>query len=64
MWPIGDKYYAITETTSMREIDPVTLNTGERLNTTDFVAIHTQTGHPHTDRDGTCYVLGADLKKK
>jgi len=26
MWPIGDKYYAITETTSMREINPVTLD--------------------------------------
>lgn len=64
MWPIGDKYYAITETTSMREIDPVTLNTGERLNTTDFVAIHTQTGHPHTDRDGTCYVLGTQFGRE
>ena len=35
MWPIGDKYYAITETTSMREINPITLETGDRVNTQD-----------------------------
>ena len=45
---MGDKYYAITETTSMREIDPITLETGPRVNASDFVAMHTQTGHPHT----------------
>jgi len=64
LWPIGDKYYAITETTSMREIDPVTLQTGERVNTTDFVALHTQTGHPHTDRDGTTYILGTQFGRE
>ena len=47
---MGDKYYAITETTSMREIDPITLETGPRVNASDFVAMHTQTGHPHTGR--------------
>ena len=47
---MGDKYYAITETTSMREIDPITLETGPRVNASDFVALHTQTGHPHTGK--------------
>lgn len=64
MWPIGDKYYAITETTAMREINPVTLETLDRVNTTDFVAIHTQTGHPHTDRDGTTYILGTQFGRE
>ena len=42
IWPIGDKYYAITETSSMREIDPITLETGDRVNSSDFISIHTQ----------------------
>ena len=61
---MGDKYFAITETTSMREINPVTLETGPRLNATDFVAVHTQTGHPHTDHDGTVYMMGTQFGRE
>ena len=64
VWPMGDKYFAITETTSMREINPVTLETGPRLNATDFVAVHTQTGHPHTDHDGTVYMMGTQFGRE
>ena len=79
IWPIGDKYYAITETSSMREIDPITLETGGRLNSSDFISIHTQvsfwfvhqstdcfyqTGHPHTDRDGSTYILGTEFGRE
>ena len=58
------QYYAITETTAVREINPVTLETGPRVDTTDFVAVHTQTGHPHTDRDGTSYVMGTQFGRE
>ena len=79
IWPIGDKYYAITETSSMREIDPITLETGGRVNSSDFISIHTQvsfwfvhkstdsiyqTGHPHTDRDGSTYILGTEFGRE
>merc|ERR1719209_815936 len=64
IWPLGDKYFAITETTSMREINPITLETGDRVNATDFIAIHTQTGHPHTDRDGTVYMMGTQFGRE
>jgi len=64
IWPMGDKYYAITETSSMREIDPITLETGDRVNSSDFISIHTQTGHPHTDRDGSTYILGTEFGRE
>ena len=30
----------------------------------DFVAVHTQTGHPHTDRDGTTYIMGTQFGRE
>ena len=63
----------------MREIDPITLETGDRVNSSDFISIHTQvslwyilqltdsdyqTGHPHTDRDGSTYILGTEFGRE
>nr|XP_050024308.1 retinoid isomerohydrolase-like [Dermacentor andersoni] len=60
--PIGDEVYAMTESPYMFRVDPVTLETVDKKNLTDFVAVHTATAHPHLDvEDGTTYNIGTNM---
>ncbi|KAK8773132.1 hypothetical protein V5799_012335 [Amblyomma americanum] len=60
--PVGDELYAMTETPYMYRVDPVTLETLERKNLRDLVAVHTATAHPHLDPDdGATYNIGTQM---
>ncbi|KAM8866062.1 beta-carotene 15, 15-dioxygenase 2, like [Synchiropus picturatus] len=58
----GD-YYVSTETNYMRRIDPQSLNTKEKVNWTDFIAVNSATAHPHYDQDGATYNMGNSHNK-
>ncbi|KAK8747233.1 hypothetical protein OTU49_016702 [Cherax quadricarinatus] len=58
LYPYGDGLYALTETPFIYRIDPDTLNTHEKVNLTNHIAVFTHTAHPHVDRDGTVYNIG------
>ncbi|GBO98478.1 Carotenoid isomerooxygenase [Eumeta japonica] len=47
VYPFGDEMYAFTEGPVIHRIDPVTLDTCERKNLTQCVAIINHTSHPH-----------------
>ncbi|CAN7939084.1 unnamed protein product [Ixodes hexagonus] len=49
--PIGDEYYAMTETPYVHRVDPATLETLNREDLSKLVAVHTITAHPHVDPD-------------
>ncbi|KAL0979647.1 hypothetical protein UPYG_G00187750 [Umbra pygmaea] len=53
----GD-YYVSTETHYMRRVDPQSLETKEKVDWTQYVAVNSATAHPHYDRDGTTYNMG------
>jgi len=63
IWPIGEKLYAFTETTRIREVDPETLESPSKLDVCDYVTIHTETAHPHTDQNGVYYNMGSTFGK-
>ncbi|XP_078726078.1 carotenoid-cleaving dioxygenase, mitochondrial-like isoform X2 [Lampetra fluviatilis] len=56
-------FYAMSETPALRRIDPVTLQTKEKVNWSDLVAVSMATAHPHSDPDGTSYNLGNSFGK-
>ncbi|KAK8772226.1 hypothetical protein V5799_024530 [Amblyomma americanum] len=63
--PIGDEVYAMTETPYMYQVDPTTLETLERKNLRDLVAVHTATAHPHLDPvDGATYNIGTQMEAR
>lgn len=62
--PIGDKVFAMTETTAIREVDPKTLETGERLAYNDYMTIHTATAHPHILPGGEFLNMGSSFGKE
>ncbi|XP_057695607.1 beta-carotene oxygenase 2b [Corythoichthys intestinalis] len=59
----GD-YYVSTETNMMHKIDPETLETTQKVNWSNFIAVNGATAHPHTDLDGTTYNMGNSFSCK
>ncbi|XP_026315488.1 carotenoid isomerooxygenase-like isoform X2 [Hyposmocoma kahamanoa] len=63
IYPFGDEIYAFTETPVIHRIDPITLDTLERKNLADSIAIVNHTAHPHVMPNGDVYNVGMSLVK-
>lgn len=61
--PYGDEIYAATEGKDIWRVDPETLDTKEKLNLSDFVAVHHASAHTHVEKDGTVYNVGNSYAK-
>ncbi|KAL3208437.1 hypothetical protein MRX96_039130 [Rhipicephalus microplus] len=60
--PVGDEVYAMTETPYMTRVDPASLETLEKKDLRDYVAVHSATAHPHLDPDdGATYNIGTRM---
>lgn len=60
--PIGDEFYAMTETPFLHRIEPATLDTLNREDLRKVVALHLITAHPHIDPDdGSTYNVGTQM---
>ncbi|XP_041855949.1 beta-carotene 15, 15-dioxygenase 2, like [Melanotaenia boesemani] len=53
----GD-YYVSTETNYMRRVDPQSLETKEKVDWSQYIAVNAATAHPHYDREGAAYNMG------
>ncbi|XP_029685868.1 beta,beta-carotene 9',10'-oxygenase-like [Takifugu rubripes] len=53
----GD-YYVSTETNFMRRVDPRSLETKEKVDWSQYIAVNSATAHPHYGRDGSTYNMG------
>ncbi|XP_022104745.1 beta,beta-carotene 9',10'-oxygenase-like [Acanthaster planci] len=61
---IGDECYVMTETKEIRKIDPVTLETLDKVDLSKRMAVHTATAHPHITNDGIMYNMGSHYDRK
>ncbi|XP_022104783.1 beta,beta-carotene 9',10'-oxygenase-like isoform X2 [Acanthaster planci] len=55
----GDEFYAVTDGTLMRKVNPNSLETLHKVDISDRIAVHSTSSHPHTAKDGTVYGLGS-----
>ncbi|XP_074646503.1 carotenoid-cleaving dioxygenase, mitochondrial-like [Tubulanus polymorphus] len=58
IYPVGDEFYAASETNFIRKIDLETLDSPAKVNLTDIAVLHTATAHPHIESDGTVHNIG------
>ncbi|KAM4616236.1 beta-carotene 15, 15-dioxygenase 2, like isoform 2-T2 [Polymixia lowei] len=58
----GD-YYVSTETNYMRRVDPQSLETKEKVDWSQYIAVNSATAHPHYDRKGATYNMGNSYDK-
>nr|AXQ06573.1 beta,beta-carotene-15,15'-dioxygenase [Pinctada imbricata] len=64
VWPQMDRVFVSTETETIHEIDPVTLDTIGSVHLSDLLTINSSTAHTHWTEDGTVYSIGLFYKGK
>ncbi|XP_048844472.1 retinoid isomerohydrolase isoform X2 [Brienomyrus brachyistius] len=63
VYPIGEDFYACTETNYITKVNPETLATLKKVDMCKYVSINGITAHPHIDTDGTVYNIGNCMGK-
>nr|XP_055196830.1 retinoid isomerohydrolase isoform X2 [Nyctereutes procyonoides] len=58
VYPVGEDYYACTETNFITKINPETLETIKQVDLCNYVSVNGATAHPHIENDGTVYNIG------
>ncbi|XP_028857046.1 retinal Mueller cells isomerohydrolase-like isoform X1 [Denticeps clupeoides] len=58
VYPVGEDFYACTETNYLTKVDPDTLDTLKKVDLSKYVSINGATAHPHIEEDGTIYNIG------
>ncbi|KAM3860245.1 beta,beta-carotene 15,15'-dioxygenase [Diretmus argenteus] len=60
----GNDYYATSETNYIRKIDPVTLETQDKVDYLKYIAVNMATSHPHYDKEGNAFNMGTSIADK
>ncbi|XP_075907224.1 beta,beta-carotene 15,15'-dioxygenase [Nelusetta ayraudi] len=60
----GNDYFATSETNYIRMIDPVTLETKDKVDYMKFLPVNLACSHPHYDKDGNAYNMGTSIAEK
>ncbi|XP_043855746.1 retinoid isomerohydrolase isoform X5 [Dromiciops gliroides] len=58
IYPVGEDYYACTETNFITKINPETLETIKQVDLCNYVSVNGASAHPHIENDGTVYNIG------
>uniref|UniRef100_A0A3Q1FTP9 Retinoid isomerohydrolase RPE65 c n=1 Tax=Acanthochromis polyacanthus TaxID=80966 RepID=A0A3Q1FTP9_9TELE len=58
IYPIGEDFYAVTETNYITKVDPDSLETLKKVDLCKYLSVNGVTAHPHTEADGTVYNIG------
>ncbi|XP_067343020.1 beta,beta-carotene 15,15'-dioxygenase isoform X1 [Channa argus] len=60
----GNEYHATSETNYIRKIDPVTLDTQDKVDYLKYLPVNLATSHPHYDKEGNAYNIGTSIAEK
>ncbi|XP_039983181.1 beta,beta-carotene 15,15'-dioxygenase isoform X2 [Xiphias gladius] len=60
----GNDYYATSETNYICKIDPVTLETQEKVDYMKYLPVNLASSHPHYDKEGNAYNFGTSVAEK
>ncbi|XP_036934388.1 beta,beta-carotene 15,15'-dioxygenase [Acanthopagrus latus] len=60
----GNDYFATSETNYIRKIDPVTLETQDKVDYLKYLPVNLASSHPHYDKEGNAYNMGTSIAEK
>ncbi|XP_041659198.1 retinoid isomerohydrolase isoform X1 [Cheilinus undulatus] len=63
VYPIGEDYYAVTETNYLTKVNTENLETLKKVDVCNYVNINGVTAHPHIEKDGTVFNIGNCMGK-
>ncbi|XP_034289126.1 retinoid isomerohydrolase isoform X1 [Pantherophis guttatus] len=58
VYPVGDDFYACTETNFLTKVNTENLETIKKVDISKYVSVNGVTAHPHIENDGTVYNIG------
>lgn len=58
IYPIGEDFYAVTETNFITKVDPDSLETVKKVDLCKYLSVNGLTAHPHIEEDGAIYNIG------
>ncbi|ETE71370.1 Retinoid isomerohydrolase, partial [Ophiophagus hannah] len=58
VYPVGEDFYACTETNFITKINTENLETIKKVDISKYVSVNGVTAHPHIENDGTVYNIG------
>ncbi|XP_061681328.1 retinal Mueller cells isomerohydrolase-like [Syngnathoides biaculeatus] len=58
IYPIGEDFYAVTESNYITKVDPESLDTLKKVDLCQYLSVNGVTAHPHFEADGTVYNIG------
>ncbi|XP_053105067.1 retinoid isomerohydrolase isoform X1 [Hemicordylus capensis] len=58
VYPVGEDFYACTETNFITKINTENLETIKKVDVSKYVSVNGVTAHPHIENDGTVYNIG------
>ncbi|XP_033821270.1 retinal Mueller cells isomerohydrolase-like [Periophthalmus magnuspinnatus] len=58
IYPVGEDFYACTETNFITKVDPDSLETLTKVDMCKYVSVNGVSAHPHREADGTLYNIG------
>nr|XP_057929800.1 retinal Mueller cells isomerohydrolase-like isoform X1 [Doryrhamphus excisus] len=58
IYPVGEDFYAVTETNYITKVDPDSLETLKKVDLCKYLSVNGVTAHPHIEADGTVYNIG------
>uniref|UniRef100_A0A3Q3WUK2 Retinoid isomerohydrolase n=1 Tax=Mola mola TaxID=94237 RepID=A0A3Q3WUK2_MOLML len=63
VYPVGEDFYAVTETNFITKVNTDTLETLKKVDMCNYININGVTAHPHIERDGTVFNIGNCMGK-
>ncbi|XP_065117638.1 beta,beta-carotene 15,15'-dioxygenase [Paramisgurnus dabryanus] len=60
----GNDYHATSETNYIRKIDPVTLETQDKVDYMKYLPVNIVASHTHYDKEGNSYSMGTSIAEK
>lgn len=60
----GNEYFATSETNYIRKVDPVTLETQDKVDYLKHLPVNLVSSHPHYDSEGNTYNMGTCIAEK
>ena len=58
IYPLGKKYFCFYESPFIQHVDPITLETIDRLDLNKKLGIFSHASHPHYDHHGNMFTMG------
>ena len=64
IYPLGPNYFCFYESPFLQHVDPISLDTIDRVDLNKKLGIFSHASHPHYDPEGNMYTIAVKVKSE